>query len=114
MKYRHDSPMKNMTYSEFSDFLLELPHEKVDAGLMDECFTRIVDLGSFCFDLHHALHFVIDCVEDKSRLDGLSINELCIEAGADGRKPMSIGERDLVFEDCEPFVTPFLPENFID
>jgi hypothetical protein len=32
----------------------------------------------------------------------------------EGRKPMSIGERDLVFEDCEPFVTPFLPENFID
>jgi hypothetical protein len=40
--------------------------------------------------------------------------ELCVQAGAEGRKPMSIGERDLVFEDCEPFVTPFLPENFID
>ena len=105
MKYRHDRPMKNMSNSEFTTFVLELPDEKVDAGLMRECFHRLVDLEGQRFDFHQALHFVIDCVEDKSRLDGLDLVELCVIAGSDGKpRDNSESNPDLELEECEPFL----------
>ena len=105
MKYRHNSPMKNMSNSEFRALLFELPHEKVDAGLMDECFTRLVELESQRFDFHQALHFVIDCVEYKSRLDGLDLVELCVIAGSDGKhRDNSESNPDLELDECEPFL----------
>ena len=105
MKYRNDSPMKNISNSEFITFVLELPDEKVDAGLMYECFSRLVGLESQRFYFHQALHFVIDCVEDKSRLDGLDIVELCVIAGADGKaRDNSESNPELELDECEPFL----------
>jgi hypothetical protein len=100
--------------TEFIDHLLEMREAGPLGELLDDCLSRLIEAQILCSDMHLSLHVAIDCVEDKSRLDGLNMIELCIQAGAEGRKPMSIGERDLVFEDCEPFVTPFLSENFID
>jgi hypothetical protein len=100
--------------TEFIDHLLEMREAGPLGELLDDCLSRLIEAQILCSDMHLSLHVAIDCVEDKSRLGGLDILELCVQAGAEGRKPMSIGERDLMFEDCEPFVTPFLPENFID
>lgn len=109
-----DTSMKKVSNSEFIDRLLDMRDREKPTGLMsellDECLSRLIGAEILCSDMHLSLHFAINCVEDKSRLDGLDMIELCVRAGAEGRKPMSIGERDLVFEDCEPFVTQFLED----
>jgi hypothetical protein len=102
------TPLDKMSHHDFIDVCLEIrAEERPDAGLLQEllseCVGRLLNTLSLADNFHLAMHGAFNGISP----DGYDIIEWCIEVGADGR-PRKVGERELAYEECEPFVLPYV------